>query len=219
MDKREVYMLTGLHKANNVIQAKKNYKGERVIKPQAVLLYNRYMSGVDLTDQYLQYYSFLRKTVKWSKKFMIHCLNMIILNAYILHKNHCASPQKSHWHFRLELAKELLKNAKENPRGLPPDPSDMHSRLVERHFMEPLPPKDGTKRKHPSRDCFVCKSIKSEDLSETCVNESGKDFRRSTCYWCPTCKRNLCINPCFRIYHSEEDYSYARVKYLEENKN
>ena len=35
------------------------------------------MSGVDLTDQFLQYYSFLSKSVKWSKKFFVHCLNMV----------------------------------------------------------------------------------------------------------------------------------------------
>ena len=42
------------------------------------------MSGVDLTDQFLQYYSFLHKSVKWLKKFFVHCLNMVILNAHIL---------------------------------------------------------------------------------------------------------------------------------------
>ena len=59
MDKREVYILSGLHKATNVISKKTNYKGQKVTKPQPVLLYNRYMPGVDLTDQFLQYYSFL----------------------------------------------------------------------------------------------------------------------------------------------------------------
>ena len=52
MDKREVYILSGLHKATNVISKKTNYKGQKVTKPQPVFLYNRYMSGVDLTDQF-----------------------------------------------------------------------------------------------------------------------------------------------------------------------
>ena len=91
MDKREVYILSGLHKATNVIRKKTNYKGQKVAKPQPVFLYNRYMSGVDLTDQFLQYYSFLHKSVKWSKKFFVHCLNMIILNAHILHKKYSDS--------------------------------------------------------------------------------------------------------------------------------
>ena len=49
------------------------------------------MSGVDLTDQFLQYYSFLHKSVKWSEKFFVHCLNMVILNAHILHKKYSDS--------------------------------------------------------------------------------------------------------------------------------
>ena len=60
-----MYILSGLHKANNVISKKTNYKGQKVMKLQAVFLYNRYISGVDLTDQFLQYYSFLHKSVKW----------------------------------------------------------------------------------------------------------------------------------------------------------
>ena len=91
MDKREVYILSGLHKAINVISKKTNYKGQKVTNPQPVFLYNRYMSGVDLTDQFLQYYSFPCKSVKWSKKFFVHCLNMVILNANILHKKYSDS--------------------------------------------------------------------------------------------------------------------------------
>ena len=53
-DKREVYILSGLHKATNVISKKNKYKGQKVTKPQPVFLCNRYMSGVDLTDQFLQ---------------------------------------------------------------------------------------------------------------------------------------------------------------------
>ena len=54
MDKREVHILSGLHKATNLISKKTNYKGQKVMKPQPVFLYNRYISGVDLTDQFLQ---------------------------------------------------------------------------------------------------------------------------------------------------------------------
>ena len=110
MDKREVYILSGLHKATNVISKKTNYKGQKVMKPQPVFLYNRYMSGVDLTDQFLQYYSFLHKSVKWSKKFFVHCLNMVILNAHILHKKYSDS-KITHWQFRIQLVKHMLSNA------------------------------------------------------------------------------------------------------------
>ena len=36
MDKREVYILSGLHKATNVISKTTNYKGKKVTKPQPV---------------------------------------------------------------------------------------------------------------------------------------------------------------------------------------
>ena len=91
MDKREVYILSGLHKAANAISKKTNYKGQKLAKLQPVFLYNRYMSGVDLTDQFLLYYSFLHKSVKWSKKLFVHYLNMVILNAHILHRKYSSS--------------------------------------------------------------------------------------------------------------------------------
>ena len=78
-------LLTGVQ---YVISKKTNYKGQKVIKHQPVFLYNRYMSGVDLKDHFLQYYSFLHKSVKWSKKFFVHCLNMAILNTHIFHKKY-----------------------------------------------------------------------------------------------------------------------------------
>ena len=40
------------------------------MKSQPVFLYNRYMSGVDLTDQFLQYYSFLHKKCQMVKEIL-----------------------------------------------------------------------------------------------------------------------------------------------------
>jgi hypothetical protein len=39
-----------------------------VKKPYAVVQYNKFTKGVKRADQYLSFYSVLRKTVKWSKK-------------------------------------------------------------------------------------------------------------------------------------------------------
>ena len=75
------------------------------------------MSGVDLTDQFLASYSFLRKSVKWSKKFFIHCINMVMLNAYVLYK-HYAKEKKTYKQFHLDIVKHLLRNTKETPRGV-----------------------------------------------------------------------------------------------------
>ena len=60
-DKRDVYILTGIHKADSVVSLKRTYKGEKIRKPEAVFIYNQYMSSIDFTDQFLASYSFLRK--------------------------------------------------------------------------------------------------------------------------------------------------------------
>ena len=211
MDKREVYILSGLHKATNVISKKTNYKGQRVTKPQPVFLYNRYMSGVDLTDQFLQYYSFRHKSVKWSKKFFVHCLNMVILNAHILHKKYLDS-KIMHWQFRIELIKHMLSNAQQQPWGIVPvpDPVDSPLCLANGHFIEPIPGQEGGRRKHPSCTCVVC-NVSKEALSDAGFGESYKP-KKFTSYWCSICKRALCIDPCFRLYHTEEDYTSEILK-------
>ena len=84
------------------------------------------MSGVDLTDQFLQDYSFLHKSVKWSKKFFVHCLNMVILNAHILHKKYSVS-KIMHWQFRIQLVKHMLSNAQQQPWGIAPVPDPVDS--------------------------------------------------------------------------------------------
>jgi hypothetical protein len=46
-------------------------------KPKCIADYNTHMHGVDTADQYLAYYPFIRKTVKWPKKvffYLLQCL-------------------------------------------------------------------------------------------------------------------------------------------------
>jgi len=51
-------------------------------KPYAVGQYNKFIKGVDRADQYLGYYSVLKKTVKWSKKVVINLLNCVLFNTF-----------------------------------------------------------------------------------------------------------------------------------------
>ena len=51
-------------------------------KPYVVVHYNKFMKGVDRADQYLSFYSVLRKTVKWSEKVVLYLLNCALLNAF-----------------------------------------------------------------------------------------------------------------------------------------
>ena len=200
-DKRDVYISTGIHKADSVASLKRTYKGEKIRKPEAVFIYNWYMSSVDLTDQLLSSYSFLRRSVKWSKKFFVHCINMVTLNAYVLYK-HYAKEKKTHKQFHLDIVKHLLENAKETPRVALeiPEPVNSPLRLIERHFIEKIPLHAGCKRTCPSHKCYVCNSVKQDALTDLGLEMT--DHRKFSSYWCPQCRRTLCIDECFRLFHT-----------------
>ena len=85
---------------------------------------------------------------------------------------------------------------------MPVPDSPLH--LVERHFIEPIPGQEGARRKHPSHGCFVC-NVSREALSDAGLGDIYKP-KRFTSYWCSICKHALCIDPCFRLYHTKEDY-------------
>jgi hypothetical protein len=63
-----------IHDATIVNKGRKDRKTNMEIKnPYAVVQYNKFIKGVDKADQYLNFYSVLRKTVKWSKKWYCIC--------------------------------------------------------------------------------------------------------------------------------------------------
>ena len=99
-------MLTTIHEAVFVETGQENRESNKVKKPESVYYYCGHMGGVDLSDQLLNYYSFLRKSMKWSRKLLIHLFNLVILNAYILNK-HYGGQKLTHDEFRDHLVKYL----------------------------------------------------------------------------------------------------------------
>jgi hypothetical protein len=55
-------------------------------KPYAIVQYNKFINDVDRADQYLSYYSVLKKTVKWSKKVVLCLLNCVLFNAFFMYR-------------------------------------------------------------------------------------------------------------------------------------
>ena len=91
-----------------------------------------------------------------------------------------------------------------------PDPVDSPLCLVDRHFIEPIPGQEGGRRKHPSHACFIS-NVSKEALSDAGLGDSYKP-KKFPSYWCSICKHALCIDPCFRLYHTEEDYTSEIMK-------
>ena len=106
----------------------------------------------------------------------------------------------------------MLSNAQQQPWGIVPvpDPVDCPICLVDKHFIEHIPGQEGGTRKQPSHNCFIC-NVSKEALSDAGFGDSYKPIKFSS-YWCSICKHALCIDPCFRFYHTEKDYTSEIIK-------
>jgi len=78
-----VQMISTVHDATIVNKGRKDRKTSMEIKKSyAVGQYSKFIKGVDRADQYLSYYSVLKKTVKWSKKVVLYLLSCVLFNAF-----------------------------------------------------------------------------------------------------------------------------------------
>lgn len=88
-DKRLVSMLTTIHKDDVVAverRSRQSDTGREVVqKPKASVEYNKYMGGVDRADQFLSYYRFSHRTVKWWRRAFFFLLDMAVVNSYVLY--------------------------------------------------------------------------------------------------------------------------------------
>lgn len=184
-DKKDVTMLSTTH-ANDVAVVR-NKRGENYEKPVAIVDYNNGMGGVDLSDQYLITYSIARKRLKkYYQKMFRHMIDVAMLNSYILYKKNGGT--LSHLNFRLEVINSLFlkygTHSKKTPTRL-----DIPSRLTGRHFPVYNPPSG--RRNYSQRKCVVCRQ---------------HDQRKDTSVHCEQCEVALCISPCFKLYHTLQNY-------------
>ena len=170
--------------------------------PSAVVEYNQSMNGVDITDQYLSYFSLTkRKTTKWWKKLFWRIIYICILNSFVVFRvNNPDSGISTHRQFRILLMEQLTKPlliARASPQssvGLNHGgrrPGEDLSRLKGKHFAYV----DTSKR----RRCVVCYNKKT-------LNNKRKDTKVSS--FCPKCEEYMCIGVCFEKYHTLVDYKH-----------
>jgi hypothetical protein len=81
-DRRKVIAISSEH-TNNLVEVT-NRRGEQKLKPTAISMYNKYMSGIDRQDQILSYYPCEKKTIRWYKKIGIHYFQIFLLNSYYI---------------------------------------------------------------------------------------------------------------------------------------
>jgi hypothetical protein len=176
-------MLTNI----NHSPAEGNFCGEygNTLKPAIVQDYNKHMGYVDKSDRMTNSYSICRRTWKWTKKLFFHLLDLSILNSYILLTS-CGS-KLTHRDFRLTLVRDLIQEGGRVPRpqttpwGRPTTSTSQPTRLDIRqneHW-----PSEGRRVR-----CRVCATKNKETWTKFC---------------CSKCNVGLCVDPCFRVYHTQ----------------
>ena len=208
-DRKVVTLISSTYNGDLTDTGKKDRKpGESIQKPKVMLMYNKYMGGVDANDQLLKYSHFNRRTIKWWKKVFFRMLNICMVNAFILWKEHCkkfGTPyKKSQTDFRVSVIKKLTsKNM--NDSALNNSVTEDYERLSGRHFLSKIPVPDYVKGTVIQRACRVCCPAEREFHRRRGAGKRKREGKRST-YECKTCQVTLCIDNCFEIYHSNKNF-------------
>lgn len=200
-DKKNVSVISTIHDdtVDEVQRTVKQENGQFVQQnipcPKMILDYTKYMGGVDRADQYIQYYVFQHKTLKWPKRVFFTMLEILKFNAFILftkspnHQPQPGKPQLTFLKFSKSVASGLIgdfANA-QNRRGRPAL-APVEIRLTERHMPDTFPNRSW---------CHVCWAR---------VRSGVQDSRKQTKYGCLSCQKHLCLPDCFRLYHTSRVY-------------
>ena len=101
-DTRVVNMISTIHDSTMVDVPHRN----EVKKPPICILQYMFIKGVDRADQYLSYYSLLRKTVKWPKKVAFWLINCALFNSFRIYQKLNPTSNMRYKEFLLQVAKD-----------------------------------------------------------------------------------------------------------------
>lgn len=202
-DKRQVKMLSTVHRGDMVNTAKKDRRtGETVKKPDAVVDYNINMRLVDKADMQVGSIECVRKCVKWYKKMFLHLIDITVLNAYNLYMTKTGNKIKLRV-FSKNIIAQLLEKygvVQEKRKGRPslqrqPQQDRLQAKnwLMRHHLaIVPPPPPPGTQKLRGQRQCYVCAHTSKRPTK-----------RRDVTTWCQGCDVGLCVE-CYYEYHTCE---------------
>lgn len=193
-DKREVRMLTTVHRGNMEDSGKVDYKtNEPVMKPDCVIDYTKNMRLVDKSDAQIGTVECVRRTVKWYKKLFFHFVDVSMLNAFNIYRL-VTRKKISLRLFSLEVVRQLLvkygtlANTSPGRHRVVATDRLLAKEYILRHHLEYLPP--SATRNISQRLCHVCQH----------TERRGKQ-KKKVSTWCKECGVALCIG-CFTEYHT-----------------
>jgi Transposase IS4 len=140
--------------------------------PEVIVEYNKSMGGVDKFDQMIKYCSLKRKTNRWTQRFTVYILEILLHNSFVLYSDYFSFRKLSHYDFMEKVIHVMLE------RG------GCTINIVENDDLA----------------CNLHLPIKADKRSD-CHQCKINGIRSTTFSKCEKCKKFLCIDPCFYKFH------------------
>ena len=174
-DNKIVNFLSTIHtKSKEIFYCKRRSKlGNKfqkleVEQPYLVRDYNKYMSGVDRSDQLICKYNTLRKTDKYWKTIFYHLLDIARINSYILYKEHTNNKHLGQLDFTLQLIRQLGNINEDTPVPIY-NPTDI--KIKEHHAIVMI--------QDNKKNCKQCYTLTKKQVK--------------TVFYCKTCGHSFCL--------------------------
>jgi hypothetical protein len=168
------------------------------MKPKSILLYNKTMGGVDLSDAKLYQYLSERKTLKWTTKVVLSLIGRSLLNAYIVYQaNTIAAKPLTRHKFLVSVVEGLTSCYR--PSSVPRKRRS-HTELQACREAGAAPAVVATPQNNPWSILQGHDLVKLEGKKlKNCVAHPGGK-RKRTKYQCAACRVGLCPE-CYCRYH------------------
>ncbi|CAK1579172.1 unnamed protein product [Parnassius mnemosyne] len=194
----------------NCVDVVKRYDKNRkayidVDAPRVVTSYNRYMGGVNVLDQSMEYYRTFIKTRKWTLKVILYFLDLAVVNSWRLYKCHSLAKGVLNneimdlMAFRFEIGESLLSTPDRDRREATPPSMLTEQASGIRKYRPGTKPSEGKRY-----DGYDHLPIVDEITSPRCCRLESCSSR--TKIRCRKCNIYLCLsrsNDCFYLYHTQ----------------
>jgi hypothetical protein len=171
---------------DTVTRRRKSNELERLPCPPVVKTYTKYMGGVDRSDRMVRTYSVSRQSKKWWYRLFYYLLDTSLANSFILYRSSPNHDDLSELDYLKTLAIQLI-GRKSREEKVQPRPQRRRTKVA-------IPPRMTAGNHWPIRK-------KNQKKCVQCASP-GSRGRRSI-YMCEVCKVHLCIDKCFKRYHTK----------------
>ncbi len=176
------------------------------------------MGAVDTLDQELKYYDPQRRTLRWTFKFSIYILQLLLFNSYVLYKKHTTDKKLlTFMNFRLVAIKWFVKKEKSNfipsistcENKKQKNDNSSPNNLIE-NTINTLSGENSSRFQDSTQhiaNLSPCKHIPLVLKKRTTCSYCYKQGKNSkTQFYCIDCTKALCMNKsrlCWFEYHSK----------------